>query len=503
MSVNIVINGVTFAYPVEGDEGWGSAATAFAVAVGSGLLQKSAGTFTLTAELDFGVSFGIKSLYYKSRTSNVASAGQIRLGNTDFIKWRNAANNADLGLQLDASNIFQLGSALTVTGALVATGTAGASNLSGTNTGDLTLATIGSTPANAGASLSGQVLTLQPADSSHGGVLDTAAQTITGVKTFTTLVGTNLQQGIDIHNLGIATSIASNALTIGLVSKNGGTITTANPVRIAFRDLTLTNGAFSTVNLTSSISITLGATDSLGLANSGSRYVWVYAINSVAGGTELAVSAHPFWDEGVIQSPTNSGSTNNNLVVGTSRTATVRLIGRIKATWSNPNWSSVTEITVGSFVRPVMAARYTSNAANNLNHATAYYIDYEDIDFDPYNCVVGAGSGVQSVTGTGFRFLAPVAGKYLVSATCSINSAGTWQAIQMSIAVNGTEKVRIHNTDSTENVTIMTAGLSQILSLALGDYVEIQEIERNSTSAAATQNGTSALNTFTIERLGF
>lgn len=42
---------------------------------------------------------------------------------------------------------------------------------SGTNTGDVTLAAVGSTPSANGASLSGQVLTLQPADATHPGVL--------------------------------------------------------------------------------------------------------------------------------------------------------------------------------------------------------------------------------------------------------------------------------------------------------------------------------------------
>lgn len=61
-------------------------------------------------------------------------------------------------------------------------------NTSGTNSGDITLATVGSTPANAGASLSGQVLTLQPADATHGGVLSTTTQTIPGAKTFSSEV---------------------------------------------------------------------------------------------------------------------------------------------------------------------------------------------------------------------------------------------------------------------------------------------------------------------------
>jgi len=51
------------------------------------------------------------------------------------------------------------------------TGTIGASNLSGTNTGDLTLGAVGSSPNANAASLSGQVLTLQPFNSSFPGVV--------------------------------------------------------------------------------------------------------------------------------------------------------------------------------------------------------------------------------------------------------------------------------------------------------------------------------------------
>ncbi len=51
------------------------------------------------------------------------------------------------------------------------TGTISASNLSGTNTGDVTLTAVGAVPQANGASLSGQVLTLQPANTSFPGVL--------------------------------------------------------------------------------------------------------------------------------------------------------------------------------------------------------------------------------------------------------------------------------------------------------------------------------------------
>jgi hypothetical protein len=48
----------------------------------------------------------------------------------------------------------------------------------------LTLGNVGSTPSAAGASLSAQVLTLQPADGSNPGVVTASAQTIGGAKTF-------------------------------------------------------------------------------------------------------------------------------------------------------------------------------------------------------------------------------------------------------------------------------------------------------------------------------
>lgn len=55
---------------------------------------------------------------------------------------------------------------------------------SGTNTGDVTLAAVGSSPNANAASLSGQVLNLQPASASFPGVVTTGTQTIAGAKTF-------------------------------------------------------------------------------------------------------------------------------------------------------------------------------------------------------------------------------------------------------------------------------------------------------------------------------
>jgi len=51
--------------------------------------------------------------------------------------------------------------------------------------GVASVGSVGSTPAAAGASISGTVLTLQPADATHPGVVTTGAQTFAGDKTIT------------------------------------------------------------------------------------------------------------------------------------------------------------------------------------------------------------------------------------------------------------------------------------------------------------------------------
>ncbi len=57
-------------------------------------------------------------------------------------------------------------------------------NIDSGNTQDVTLASIGSTPNANGASLAGQVLNLEPASASFGGVVTTGTQTFAGNKTF-------------------------------------------------------------------------------------------------------------------------------------------------------------------------------------------------------------------------------------------------------------------------------------------------------------------------------
>lgn len=104
MSTNVLFNGTTYIVPAVGEDNWGTNVSNYLIAIAAGALQKTGGSFTLTAEVDFGASYGLKSTYFKTRTSTPATAGILRLANNEGIQWRNAGNSANLTLLVNASN---------------------------------------------------------------------------------------------------------------------------------------------------------------------------------------------------------------------------------------------------------------------------------------------------------------------------------------------------------------------------------------------------------------
>lgn len=104
MAIVLTVNGQSFDYPQQGDQEWGPDATQWASAVTSGMLQKAGGLFQLLSEVDLGDTYGLKSLYFKSRSSSIAQSGVLRLSHTDSIAFRDNANSGDLALSVNASN---------------------------------------------------------------------------------------------------------------------------------------------------------------------------------------------------------------------------------------------------------------------------------------------------------------------------------------------------------------------------------------------------------------
>lgn len=106
MAVSVTLNSNNYSIPQVGDSAWGTSLTNYLVAISTSVLQKSGGAFTLTAETDFGANFGLRSLYLRTRASSPATTGEVRMGNTESIVWRNAANSANLALSVNASDVL-------------------------------------------------------------------------------------------------------------------------------------------------------------------------------------------------------------------------------------------------------------------------------------------------------------------------------------------------------------------------------------------------------------
>lgn len=109
MASNIVFNGTTYSIPADGDSGWGPDLTAYFISIASNALQKTGGTFTLTAEANFGATYGLKLPYIKSQATNPSATGIIRLGNAENISWRDNANSADIALTVNSSDVLTYG----------------------------------------------------------------------------------------------------------------------------------------------------------------------------------------------------------------------------------------------------------------------------------------------------------------------------------------------------------------------------------------------------------
>ncbi len=103
-AVTVTVNGSNHTIPQTNEKGWGANVTAWIQAISQYTLQPSGGTFTLTAEVNTGATYGFKVPYIKSATTNAATAGVLRLAKTDVIDWRNNANGGNLALGIDGSD---------------------------------------------------------------------------------------------------------------------------------------------------------------------------------------------------------------------------------------------------------------------------------------------------------------------------------------------------------------------------------------------------------------
>lgn len=84
-------------------------------------------------------------------------------------------------------------------------------------------------------------------------------------------------------NLSLALSVGASALTIALKDRNGNDPTTANPIRVPFRNVTPATGDFAELYVTAATSIVVSSGSTLGTSNNVAFRLWIVAFND--GGT--------------------------------------------------------------------------------------------------------------------------------------------------------------------------------------------------------------------------
>lgn len=193
MAISVLFNGVTYSIPETGEESWGENLTSYFTAIPQGALQKTGGTFTLTADVNFGATYGVLSKYLSTRTALPSTVGLVRLAVSDSIGWRNNANSANLLLAVNGSD------QLTFNGTAIYP--AGITAL----TGDVTATGPGSVAATV-AKIQGT--TVSGTTGSGNVVFSTSATLVTpALGTPSALVGTNISGTAASLTAGLATSL--------------------------------------------------------------------------------------------------------------------------------------------------------------------------------------------------------------------------------------------------------------------------------------------------------
>jgi len=138
-----------------------------------------------------------------------------------------------------------------------------------------------------------------------------------------------------LHDLGLATSVAANALTIDLKQSDGSTDPTlGEPVVAAFNGSTAADGDFDLRTKTSAETLVVSSGSTLGTLSGIDAFLYLYALDN-AGAIELGISMRLF-DEGSLQTSVAEGGAgaadDGTVLYSTAARAnvSVRLIGRLK-----------------------------------------------------------------------------------------------------------------------------------------------------------------------------
>ena len=138
-----------------------------------------------------------------------------------------------------------------------------------------------------------------------------------GAATFSSLASLSLSNvsSQTIQNLTLTATVGSNLLTVAVKTAAGSDAAAATPIRISFRNATLTTGTYVDRTISAALSVaTDSTTDTFGLTSAVNQYIYVYAIDN-SGTVELALAGSNVFDEGTRYSTTAMSSTSTNAQV--------------------------------------------------------------------------------------------------------------------------------------------------------------------------------------------
>jgi hypothetical protein len=200
----------------------------------------------------------------------------------------------------------------------------------------------------------------------------------------TTFVATTLTQPYTHFNCGLGASISGNTVVIDLKQSDGSTAPSSSaPCIVGFRSATATSGAVQSVSFTAANQITVGASASLGHTSMTGANVYVYLIQDTT--SEICVSNSPFLANDRVHSAVATPSTTGGTLycTNTHTSRPTHLLGVVKATYSGPNWSLITNVSVAPFASfDETAMTFVGNwqGSHTYNGGETLLIDTEEQD---------------------------------------------------------------------------------------------------------------------------